>query len=77
MYQTSKPDMFKPTIINGRPYYQAGYYFRHCNVDKNDMVKARDNGLPFVKQGKFYYYNKQDFFDYWSGKIGNDVEVQK
>ncbi len=77
---TSKSDArkhFKPITVNGMEYQHSGYFARTQRVNTADFIKARANGLPCVKRDKYYYYRKQDVTDYYLGKIGKDVEVQK
>lgn len=64
---------YKPVFADGKEYRHGGYYMKLYSVTNAIMHEARDNGLPYIKQGRYYYYNKQDFFDYWAGKIGKDV----
>ncbi len=65
---------FKPLIVDGKEYRQGGYYMKLYSLCSQDLLEARENGLPYIKQGRYYYYNEQDFHDYFSGKIGKDVE---
>ncbi len=69
--------IFPPLTIDGKEYRQAGYYLRLFRVSGRELISARNNGLPYIKKGRLYYYNKQDFFDYWSGRIGKDKKDER
>lgn len=59
---------YPPIIVNGVEYEQGGYINRSLNVSGVQLIKARENGLPYIKRGKYYYYNTQDVLDYLARK---------
>lgn len=68
-------ESYEPLIHDGREYLPSGFYLKAYCLSHSELKAARDNGLPGIKKDtRSYYYNKQDFHDYYAGKIGKDVE---
>lgn len=63
--------------IEGRVLHATMYFVKKYNLSGDSMRRARNNGLPYIKIGRVYYYNEQDFHKYHAGLIGNDVERKK
>ena len=73
--QETLEEDYKPLIHDGREYLPSAFYIKAYCLSHIELREARNNGLPCVRNGRrSYYYNKQDFHDYYAGKIGKDVE---
>lgn len=58
---------------DGKIYHTAKFYLDKYALLDQDLRVARANGLPFIMVKATRYYNETDLHDYYSGRIGNDV----
>ncbi len=73
--QANLEENYEPLIHEGREYLPTAFYRKAYSLSHDELKVARENGLPGIRNGRrSYYYNKQDFHDYFAGKIGKDVE---
>ena len=56
-------------------WHETAYYLMEYAMKPSELLRARQNGLPYRVIRNTYYYNEDDFHDYYAGRIGNDVEA--
>ena len=68
---------YKSIVSDGIEYLESDYFIQNYDLSFKDLQIARNNGLPYVKDGRFLYYHKQTFHDYWAGKIGGKQKKER
>ena len=55
-------------------WHETSYYLMKYAMKPSELLRARQNGLPYRMIRNTYYYNEDDFHAYYAGLIGYDVE---
>lgn len=63
---------YRTITKNGRVYIESRYYREVYNVTSKYFIQMKKQGLPYIQQDRNTWINKQDFFDYHAGLIGED-----
>lgn len=66
--------MMKEPKNNSNKWHPTSYYLDKYAMKPSELMRARQNGLPYIVRKHCYYYNENDFHRYYAGLIGNDVE---
>ncbi len=61
----------------GEKWHETSYYLSKYDMKPSELLRARQNGLPFEVIRNTYFYNEDDFHAYYAGLIGFDVEDGK
>jgi hypothetical protein len=60
--------------MNENEYVSSEWLYSNLGLKGSELVHAKKNGLPYTKRGNGHLYRLKDIHDYYSGRIGYDVE---
>ncbi len=67
-----RKNTFRTIEVDGKIYIESRYYREVYGIHSEGFAIMKKNGLPFISKEKNTWINRQDFFDYHSGLLGND-----
>ena len=64
-------------MIEKSEYVNGTWLLENLALKSSELLVARKNGFPCLVRGKYCLYKLSDIHDYYSGRIGKDVEGKK